>query len=103
MERFRFWGRLIGTDLSSAEEWPGGFERRQQRQSAKLANRKLNPCCRRCDGGILPLHGDIAQGQPDEFRGGLVAGEMPLEMFLDGHIRRFDWYGGVFPMSWTTT
>ncbi len=25
MERFRFWGRLIGTDLSSAEEWPGGF------------------------------------------------------------------------------
>ena len=26
MERFRFWGRLIGTDLSSAEEWPGVFE-----------------------------------------------------------------------------
>ena len=22
---FVFWGRLIGTDLSSAEEWPGGF------------------------------------------------------------------------------
>ena len=21
MERFRFWGRLTGTDLSSAEEW----------------------------------------------------------------------------------
>jgi len=31
-------------------------------------------------GGTSPIGGDVAQGQPDQLGGGLVAGEMPARL-----------------------